>query len=130
MKLFVPLQITRMRNIHYLFSNFYTNLKEKVLENDFSSNKTLHKPHVQLHAGNITGWGHCTVIGSILGSVHKYFGGGGWAKWRGAKKVLSYQKGGGAKKFSLVKGGVKKVWSNWKYNENQNAQFAAKINRT
>ena len=29
---------------------------------------------------------------------------GGWAKWRGAKKVLSYQKGGDQKVF-LSKGG-------------------------
>ena len=64
----------------------------------------------------------------ILGSVHKYFG-GGLGKMEGGKKVLSYQKGGGTKRFSLVKGGVKKVWSNWRYNENQNAQFVAKINR-
>ena len=64
-----------------------------------------------------------------LGSVHKYFGGGGAGQnGGGAKKVLSYQKGG-TKKFFLSKGGVKKVWSNWKYNENQNAQFVAKISR-
>ena len=42
-----------------------------------------------------------------LGSVHKYFGGGGLGKMEGAKNVLSYQKGG-TKKFSLVKGGSKK----------------------
>ena len=49
---------------------------------------------------------------SPLGSVHKYFGGGGgWAKWRGgAKKVLSYQKGG-TKKFSVVKEGGSKKFS-------------------
>ena len=46
-----------------------------------------------------------------LGSVHKYFGGGAGQNGGGAKTVLSYQKGG-TKKFSLVKGGVKKVWSN------------------
>ena len=61
----------------------------------------------------------------ILGSVHKYFGGGAGQNGRGAKKVLSYQKGGDQKVF-LSKGGV---WSNWKYNENQNTQFVAKINR-
>ena len=62
------------------------------------------------------------------GSVHKYFGGGGAGQnGGGAKKVLSCQKGG-TKKFSVVKGGVKKVWSNWKYNEHWNAQFVAKIN--
>ena len=38
-------------------------------------------------------------------NVHKYLGGGGWAKWRGgAKKVLSCRKGG-TKKFSAVNGG-------------------------
>ena len=43
-----------------------------------------------------------------LGSVHKYLGGGGgWAKWRGAKKVLSCRKGG-TKKFSAVNGGGSK----------------------
>ena len=52
-----------------------------------------------------------------LGSVHKYFGGG-----------LGKMEGGGAKSFRS-KGGGQKVWSNWKYNENQNAQFVAKINR-
>ena len=52
--------IARMENIHYLFyitctksSNFQTNLKEKVLKNDFSSSKQLHKLRVQL-AENIT----------------------------------------------------------------------------
>ena len=45
----------------------------------------------------------------VLGSVHKYLG-GGLGKMEGAKKVLSYRKGGGGpKKFlSVVKGGSKK----------------------
>ena len=52
-----------------------------------------------------------TWFAERLGSVHKYLvGGGGWAKWRGAKKVLSYQKGG-TKKFSVVKGGGQKKFS-------------------
>ena len=42
-----------------------------------------------------------------LGSVHKYFGGGAGQNGGGAKKVLSYQKGG-TKKFSVVKGGGQK----------------------
>ena len=46
-------------------------------------------------------------FGSYLGSVHKYFGGGA-GKVEGAKKVLSYQKGGDQKVFRS-KGGVKKV---------------------
>ena len=58
------------------------------------------------------------AYGSLKGVfINTLVGGGGWAKWRGAKKVLSCQKGG-TKKFSAVNGGVKKVWSNWKYNEN------------
>ena len=40
--------------------------------------------------------------------INTLVGGGGWAKWRGAKKVLSCQKGGGTKKFSAVNGGSKK----------------------
>ena len=52
---------------------------------------------------------------------------GGLGKVEGAKNVLSYQKGG-TKKFSVVKGGQKSLVK-WKYNENQNAQFVAKINR-
>ena len=53
-----------------------------------------------------------------LGSVHKYFGGGGWAKWRGGQKSFDLPKGGDQKVFGSKRGGgVKKVWSNWKYNE-------------
>ena len=66
---------------------------------------------------------------NMLGSVHKYSGGGGLGKMEGGQKSFESPKGGGTKKFSVVKGGVKKVWSNWKYNEHQNAQFVAKINR-
>ena len=36
-----------------------------------------------------------------LGSVHKHLEGGAWAKWKGAKKVLSGRKGGGTKNFSI-----------------------------
>ena len=61
-----------------------------------------------------------------LGSVHKYFG-GGWAKWRGGQKSFELPEGG-TKKFSVVKGGSKK-FSQMESNENQNAQFVAKINR-
>ena len=43
---------------------------------------------------------------TTLGTVHKYFG-GGLGKMEGAKKVLSYQKGG-TKKFSVVKRGGQK----------------------
>ena len=50
-------------------------------------------------------------IKTILGSVHKYLGGGAGQNGGGAKNVLSCQKGG-TKKFSAVNGGVKKVWSN------------------
>ena len=46
----------------------------------------------------------------------------------GGQKSFELPEGGDQKVF-LSKGGVKKVWSNWKYNENQNAQFVAKINR-
>ena len=54
----------------------------------------------------------CFKILSILGSVHKYLGGGGAGQnGGGAKKVLSCRKGG-TKKFSAVNRGVKKVWSN------------------
>ena len=65
----------------------------------------------------------------ILGSVHKYFGGGGLGKMEGGQKSFELPEGGGDQKVFFSKGGVKKVWSNWKYNENQNAQFVAKINR-
>ena len=44
---------------------------------------------------------------SLLGSVHKYFGGGAGQNGGGAKKVLSYQKGG-TKKFSVEKEGGSK----------------------
>ena len=42
----------------------------------------------------------------------------------GGQKNFELPEGGDQKVF-LSKGGVKKVWSNWKYNENQNAQFVA-----
>ena len=35
-----------------------------------------------------------TVRNFTLGSVHKYLGGGGWAKWRGPKKFWVAEKGG------------------------------------
>ena len=67
----------------------------------------------------------------FLGSVHKYFGGGGGlGKMEGGgQKSFELPEGGDQKVFLGKGGGVKKVWSNWKYNENQNAQFVAKINR-
>ena len=47
------------------------------------------------------------LLEHILGSVHKYFGGGAGQNGGGAKKVLSYQKGG-TKKFSIVNRGGQK----------------------
>ena len=41
------------------------------------------------------------ILIKFLGSVHKYFGGGGWAKWRGTKK-FSLVKEGGSKKFGQI----------------------------
>ena len=46
---------------------------------------------------------------SPLGSVHKYFGGGGWAKWRGGQKSFELPEGGDQKVFRRKGGGVKKV---------------------
>ena len=63
-----------------------------------------------------------------LGSVHKYFGAGAGQNG-GGPKSFELPEGGDQKVFLSKGGGVKKVWSNWKYNENQNAQFVAKINR-
>ena len=47
----------------------------------------------------------------------------------GGQKSFELPEGGDQKVFLSKGGGVKKVWSNWKYNENQNAQFVAKISR-
>ena len=44
----------------------------------------------------------------ILGSVHKYFSGGGAGQNGRGEKVLSYQKGGGNQKVFLSKGGGQK----------------------
>ena len=45
-----------------------------------------------------------------MGSVHKYFGGGGWAKWRGGQKSFELPKGGGDQKvFRSKRGGQKSL---------------------
>ena len=51
----------------------------------------------------------CNVLIYITSGVFINTLVGGWAKWRGAKKVLSYQKGGNQKVFCSKGGGVKKV---------------------
>ena len=56
-------------------------------------------------------------------------GGGAGQNGGGGQKSFELPEGGDQKVFLSKGGGVKKVWSNWKYNENQNAQFVAKINR-
>ena len=48
---------------------------------------------------------------SVLGSVHKYLGGGGLGKMEGGQKSFELPKGGD-QKFSAVNGGGQKVWSN------------------
>ena len=56
---------------------------------------------------------------SSYGSVHKYLGGGGLGKMEGGgPKKFWVAERGGPKSFQQWMGGVKKVWSNWKYNEN------------
>ena len=44
-----------------------------------------------------------------LGSVHKYFGGGGLGKVEGGQKSFELPEGGGPKSFFRSKGGVRKV---------------------
>ena len=54
---------------------------------------------------------HCALEVYIanLGSVHKYFGGGGWAKWRGGQKSFELPEGGDQKVFRSKGGGQKSL---------------------